>query len=69
MSGQALPSEPRDDQKDLEYEGRVEHVSTSSDEKLPHGAVQHDDAAVQDWTPEEERKIVSVDSILSISPC
>lgn len=48
-----------DDAKDLGYEDRVEHVSTSSDEKLPHGAVPHDDTAIQDWTPEEERKIVS----------
>lgn len=49
-----------DDSKDLGYEDRVEHVSTSPDEKLPHPAVPHDDTAIQDWTPEEERKIVSV---------
>lgn len=55
MSDHVLSRKIHDDHKKIGRTDRIEHVSTSSDEKLPE---QKDEAAVQDWTPEEERKIV-----------
>lgn len=56
MSDDALSTEKQDNRTTL---GSADGVSSSSDEKSPYGIVQEEeDAVVQDWTPEEERKIM-----------
>lgn len=56
MSDDALSTEKQDNRTTL---GSADGVSSTSDEKSPYGIVQEEeDAVVQDWTPEEERKIM-----------